>query len=59
MFHFELSEKMLGVISEALGRMPYVAAAPVVEEMNKQIRAQLQNKSTEEPASHLRAVGPA
>jgi hypothetical protein len=46
-FKFEISEKNLAVIAQALGKASYEQAAPVIADLQKQISEQ--QKSKEEP----------
>lgn len=50
---FELEEKMVQVIALALGEIPYKIAAPVINELQRQIDAQQskppENKPAEDP----------
>ena len=43
MFKFELSEQMFSVIANALGNHPFREAAPVVQELQRQLNAQRMN----------------
>ena len=49
MLKFELTEKMVEIIGNALGVQPYNVVAPVIVEMQKQVNEQ--QKPTDKPSS--------
>lgn len=47
-YKIELNDQQLQVLSKALGDQPYVQAAPLIQELNRQLSGQLvQQESTD------------
>ena len=49
MLKFDLSPEMVAVIGGALENAPYKVAAPVLQELQKQIDAQKEQKAADKP----------